>query len=301
MQDLDGLPDGGRALEHIDARLTVFIHMDSGFRHAQSRVGDKDDVRRLLPQERDVLHIPVAGEHQQPEAGLIFADAGDGHFDLVVKVARECDLDAVALRKLAKLARRDGGHIVPGVTGNELARRMLRDRLRLQRVVVLHAQAVQLLRREHGLIAVHRAGEVSGRRCSDRAGVLLSLAAEGFQLVLGRGDLRGDDGGRALVGASAQDKALQLRRKVGDGVHVPAADIAGKRGQVADDLQIQRGLIGDAGRGTVGVIQLLELTGQLGDAGLAVLRVAGEVAGGDRLSGGHARALLRGQNGDAVF
>ena len=46
---------------------------------------------------------------------------------------------------------------------------------------------------------------------------------------------------------------------------------------------------------------MLELTGQLGDAGLAVLRVAGEVAGGDRLSGGHARALLRGQNGDAVF
>ena len=129
---------------------------------------------------------------------------------------------------------------------------------------------------------------------------VLRLAAQRVQLALKRGDLRGDDRARALIRAAAQNDALELRRKVGDGVHVPAADVARERREVAGDLRVQRRLIGEAGGGAVGIAELLELVGQLGDARLARLRVAAEIAGRDRLARRHARALARGQDRDLI-
>ena len=172
---------------------------------------------------------------------------------------------------------------------------MFRRRFGFERVVVVDAQILKAFGRQDALIAIHSTGKIARRRRADQARVRLGLIFERVQLILHRRHLRGNDRGRALVGASAQNKSLELRRKICDGVHVAAADVLGERRQVAHDLGVERSLICEARRGAVSVSKLVELTAQLRDPPLAFLRVVRQVAGRDRL------ALLCRDHGDAVL
>jgi len=109
---------------------------------------------------------------------------------------------------------------------------------------------------------------------------------------------------RAAVGAASrapQDEALELRRKIGDGIHVAQRQVPAQLRKRIRDVRVERSLIVDAGDGAPRVLKLLDLAGQLVHARLPEPCVLRAVAGGDGVVRGHMRAFGTAQNGRAVL
>ena len=159
----------------------------------------------------------------------------------------------------------------------------------------------QPFRRQHGLIAVDGGGKCSGPARGNGAGIARGLRLKRIKLRLQGADARLQ---RAAVGAASrapQDEALELRRKIGDGIHVAQRQVPAQLRKRIRDVRVERSLIVDAGDGAPRVLKLLDLAGQLVHARLPEPCVLGAVAGGDGVVRGHVRAFGTAQNGRAVL
>ena len=114
MQDHDGLPRSHAALQHIDADLAAVIDADGLLGHPQSLIGTEHHVCRLLPQQRCILHISVAGQYQQTAAVLIVSQPVDLHEQIVMQIRCKGHGHLIAHLPIPGLIRGNHRHIVPG-------------------------------------------------------------------------------------------------------------------------------------------------------------------------------------------
>ena len=300
MEDGDGLPLGERAFEDIHAGLTVF-DTDSRFGHAQTGIRGEDDLRRLLPQERHVLQRLVRRQDQQPRARLVAAQPGDAHADGLIVVAGEGQRGPIALLDAGELVGRDNAGVVPGGGGDKAADGVRVGLVRLDRLELGDGHLHEPVRRQHIFITVDRGGKRPGGPGADVAGVARGLRFERGELRLQIVDPQLQGGAVRRVRRAAQDQALELGREVRDGVHIAPGQILAQVREAVGDAAVERRLVVDARRGAPGVLQLLDLAGQLVHAGLAGLGVVRAVAGGDDVVRGHVRTLGAGEDGRVVL